>query len=89
MRLAAVYVVQVLVSSIIPFYTFFSPNLLILNKGYFAIGRYSDYGVIALKLTDDENKEGEILLFDYETPETEVLAPFVKNFFLQFLIIFN
>ena len=32
LRLAAVYVVQVLVSSIIPFYTFFSPNLLILEE---------------------------------------------------------
>lgn len=57
----------------------------ILNKGYFAIGRYSDYGVIALKLTDDENKEGEILLFDYETPETEVLAPNFIEFLNQIL----
>ncbi len=53
----------------------------ILGKGYFAIGRYSDYGVIALKLTDNENKEGEIVLFDYETSETEVLA----HDFIEFL----
>lgn len=53
----------------------------ILGKGYFAIGRYSDYGVIALKLTDNENKEGEIVLFDYETSETEVLA----HNFIEFL----
>lgn len=57
----------------------------ILDKGYFAIGRYSDYGVIALKLTDDENKEGEIFLFDYETPETEVLAPNFIEFLNQIL----
>ena len=53
----------------------------ILEKGYFAIGRYSDCGVIALKLTDNENKEGEIVLFDYETSETEVLA----HNFIEFL----
>ena len=57
----------------------------ILDKGYFAIGRYSDYGVIALKLTDNENKEGEVVLFDYETPEKEVLAPNFVEFLNQIL----
>ena len=57
----------------------------ILDKGYFAIGQYSDYGVIALKLTDNENKEGEIVLFDYETPATEVLAPNFIEFLNQIL----
>ena len=57
----------------------------ILGKGYFAIGRYSDYGVIALKLTDNENKEGEVVLFDYETPEKEVLAPNFVEFLNQIL----
>ncbi len=54
----------------------------ILDKGYFAIGRYSDYGVVALKLTDNENKEGEMILF---TPETEVLAPNFTEFLNQIL----
>ena len=57
----------------------------ILDNGYFAIGRYSDYGVIALKLTDNENKEGEVVLFDYETPEKEVLAPNFVEFLNQIL----
>lgn len=41
--------------------------------------------MVALKLTDNENKEGEIVLFDYETPETEVLAPNFIEFLNQIL----
>ena len=41
--------------------------------------------MIALKLTDNENKEGEVVLFDYETPATEVLAPNFIEFLNQIL----
>lgn len=57
----------------------------ILDEGYFAIGRYSDYGVIVLKLTDDENKEGGVFLFDCETQEAKVLEPTFTEFLNQIL----
>ena len=57
----------------------------ILDEGYFAIGRYSDHGVIVLKLTDDENKEGGVFLFDCETQEVKVLEPTFTEFLNQIL----
>ena len=57
----------------------------ILDKGYFAIGRYSDYGVIALKLTDNEIKKVKLYSLNYETPATEVLAPNFIEFLNQIL----
>ena len=57
----------------------------ILDEGYFAIGRYSDHGVIVLKLTDNENKEGGVFLFDCETQEVKVLEPTFTEFLNQIL----
>jgi len=48
---------------------------IILDKGYFSIGRFSDYGEIALKLNKNETEEGEVVLFDYETGNlSEILS---------------
>lgn len=44
---------------------------IILDKGYFAIGRFSDYGEIALKLNNNDNEEGEVVMFDHETGEAD------------------
>jgi SMI1 / KNR4 family. len=45
------------------------------DKDFLWIGRFSDYGEIALKVTGKENEEGEVVMFDYETGEIrEVLA---------------
>ena len=57
----------------------------ILDEGYFAIGRYSDHGVIVLKLTDDENKEGGVFLFDCESQKVKVLEPTFTEFLNQIL----
>ncbi|MDR2221442.1 MAG: SMI1/KNR4 family protein [Flavobacteriaceae bacterium] len=54
----------------------------ILDRGYFAIGRYSDYGIVALKLKEN-NEEGEVVLFDHETSEIEILAPNFVEFLHQ------
>ncbi len=47
---------------------------LVLEKGYLGIGLYNDYGVIGLKLGNNENEELEISLIDYETGEFSNLA---------------
>jgi hypothetical protein len=41
----------------------------ILDKGYFPIGNYSDFGEVAIKLSNNPNDEGEVVMFDYETGE--------------------
>ncbi len=46
----------------------------VLEKGYLGIGLYNDYGVIGLKLGNNENEELEISLIDYETGEFSNLA---------------
>ncbi len=46
----------------------------VLEKGYLAIGRYSDYGIIGLKLGNSENEELEISLIDYEDGSFSNLA---------------
>ena len=59
---------------------------IILDKGYFAIGKYSDYGEIALKLGSEETDELEIVMFDYETGEVgEKLAENFTDFLEQIL----
>ena len=57
----------------------------ILDEGYFAIGRYSDHGVIVLKLTDDENKEGEFFSLIVRPKEVKVLEPTFTEFLNQIL----
>jgi len=48
---------------------------IVLDNGYFAIGKYSDYGLIALKLGSNETEELEVVWFDFETGEVgETLA---------------
>ena len=46
----------------------------ILDKGYFAIGKYSDYGTVALQLGTDEEIENEVVLFDYSSDSPQKLA---------------
>jgi len=59
---------------------------IILEKGYFAIGRYSDYGEIALKLGNNETEELEIVMFDCKTGKVgEKLAENFTCFLEQIL----
>jgi len=57
-----------------------------LDKGYLAIGRFSDCGEIALKLGNNETDEHEVVVFDNETAEIdEVLASNFTEFLEKLL----
>lgn len=56
----------------------------LLDKGYFAIGWYSDYGVVCFDFRNTE-KEAEIVFIDYETSDAELLAENFTNLLKQAL----
>ena len=48
-------------------------NQVLLDNGYFAIGRFSDYGEICFDLNEETN-EPRIVMLDYETAGLEYLS---------------
>lgn len=59
----------------------------ILDEGYFAIGRYSDHGVIVLKLTDDENKEGGVFSLIVRPKKLKCWNQPLQSFLIKYYII--